>query len=68
VIYKHEEPWWNDVNRGNLLIHPPELWQSLVAKQEELVKEMMNCPTVTCHKTLQHGANSFTVTLNEDVM
>jgi hypothetical protein len=22
-IYEYGEPWWNDVNRGKLLIHPP---------------------------------------------
>jgi hypothetical protein len=25
VIYEHGEPWWNDVDRGKLLTHPPEL-------------------------------------------
>jgi hypothetical protein len=25
VIYKHGKPWWNNVDRGKLLIHPPEL-------------------------------------------
>jgi hypothetical protein len=26
VIYGHGKPWWNDdVNKGKLLIHPPEL-------------------------------------------
>jgi hypothetical protein len=25
VIYKNEEPWWNDISSGNLLICPPEL-------------------------------------------
>jgi hypothetical protein len=24
VIYEHGEPWWNDVDRGILLICPPE--------------------------------------------
>jgi hypothetical protein len=25
VIYEHGEEWWNDVDRVNLLIRPPEL-------------------------------------------
>jgi hypothetical protein len=25
VIFEHEEPWWNDVDTGRLLIRPPEL-------------------------------------------
>jgi hypothetical protein len=25
VIYKHGEPWWNEVDRGQLMIRPPEL-------------------------------------------
>jgi hypothetical protein len=25
VIYEHGETWWNDINRGRLLIRPPEL-------------------------------------------
>jgi hypothetical protein len=24
VIHEHGEPWWNDTDRRNLLIHPPE--------------------------------------------
>jgi hypothetical protein len=45
AIYEHENPWWN-INRGKL-IHSPDLLgkptsSHLVAKQEELVKEIMN--------------------------
>jgi hypothetical protein len=25
VIYEHKEPWWNAIDRGKLLIRPPEL-------------------------------------------
>jgi hypothetical protein len=25
LIYEHGKPWWNDLERGKLLIHPPEL-------------------------------------------
>jgi hypothetical protein len=25
VIYKHGEPWWNNIDRGKLLIRPPEI-------------------------------------------
>jgi hypothetical protein len=40
-IYEHGEPWWNDVSKGKLLIHPPELSGNptsshLVVNQEEL--------------------------------
>jgi hypothetical protein len=43
VIYKHGEPWWKDIDKGKLVIHPPELSDSptgshLVAKQVELYK------------------------------
>jgi hypothetical protein len=49
VIYEHWEPWCNDVDRVKLLIRPPELSGNptsnhLVAKQVELVKNMMNLP------------------------
>jgi hypothetical protein len=41
VIYENGEPWWSGVNKGKLMIHPPELSgnptsSQLVAKQEEL--------------------------------
>jgi hypothetical protein len=47
AIYEHEEPWWNDIDRGKLQIRPPELSLNstsshLVAKQGELAKEIMN--------------------------
>jgi hypothetical protein len=47
VLYEHGEPWWNYINRGELLIHPLELSGNrtsshLVAKHEGLMKEMMN--------------------------
>jgi hypothetical protein len=45
VIYEHGKPWWNDVDRGKLLIPPPLCQfhqQSSGRKQEERVKEMMD--------------------------
>jgi hypothetical protein len=47
VIYEYEEPWWNDIDKGKFLIHPPELSDNptsshLVAKQEELAKKINN--------------------------
>jgi hypothetical protein len=47
VIYELGETWWNNMKRGKLKILPPELSDNptsshLVAKQEELAKEMMN--------------------------
>jgi hypothetical protein len=46
VIYEHEEPWWNDIDRVKLLIRPPELSGKStrshpIANQEELGEEMM---------------------------
>jgi hypothetical protein len=43
----HGEPWWNDIDRGKFLFHPPDLSGNptsghLAANQEEVVKEMMN--------------------------
>jgi hypothetical protein len=68
VIYEHGEPWWNDISRGKLLIHPPEL-------QPDLVKELWHSKYLcsyfemifTCHKIDQHGANGFTSLLKEGV-
>jgi hypothetical protein len=43
VIYEHGEPWWSDVNRGELLIFPPEFLDNPTgSKLEEWVKGMMN--------------------------
>jgi hypothetical protein len=47
VIYEHGEPWSNDIDRGKLMIFPPEpsgnpTTRYVVAKQEELAKEIMN--------------------------
>jgi hypothetical protein len=46
VIHENGKPWWNDIDKGEL-IHPPELSGNatsshLVAKQEELAKKKMN--------------------------
>jgi hypothetical protein len=69
VTYEHGEPWWNYINRGELLICQPELSGNptsshLVAKQEELTKEITNLAlrsisfhtskgSLTCHKILR---------------
>jgi hypothetical protein len=47
TVYKHEEPWWNDTDRGKLLIRPLELSGNpssshITTKQNELAKEIMN--------------------------
>jgi hypothetical protein len=70
MIYEHGEPWWNDIDMEELLIRPPELSGNpttsyLVAKQDELAKEMMNLAlrsifvhtpkgSFTCGKILRH--------------
>jgi hypothetical protein len=45
VIYEHGEVWCNNVQKGKLLVRPPELSANptsshLVAKQEELENKM----------------------------
>jgi hypothetical protein len=45
-IYERGEPWWNDIDRGKLLIRSTQLSGNpnssyLVAKQEELTNEMI---------------------------
>jgi hypothetical protein len=47
VTFEHGEPWWNDIDRGKLLIRPPKLSGSpatihLVPKEEEVANEMIN--------------------------
>jgi hypothetical protein len=47
VTYEHREPWWNDIDNGKYDSSTWGPWQSykhehLVAKQEELAKEIMN--------------------------
>jgi hypothetical protein len=47
VIYEHGETWWNYIDRGELLIRPPELSGNftsshLVENQEELAKKVLN--------------------------
>jgi hypothetical protein len=39
AIHEHGEPWWNDIERGKLVIRPSELRSShLVVNKEELKK------------------------------
>jgi hypothetical protein len=47
VIYEHEGPWWNDIDKEKILIRPPEISGNtnnsfLVAQQDELAKEITN--------------------------
>jgi hypothetical protein len=69
VIYKQGEPRWNDTDRREFLISPPEFsgkstTSHLIAKQEELAKEIMNLApwsifvhslkgSLTCRKILR---------------
>jgi hypothetical protein len=44
VIHKHGVPWWYEIDRGKLLVCPPELAGNptrihLVVKQEDLGEE-----------------------------
>jgi hypothetical protein len=47
MIYEHGEPWCNDVDRGKLLIRPPELSGNPTSrvgrKQEKWAKGIMPC-------------------------
>jgi hypothetical protein len=54
VIYicEYEQPWWTDIDRRKLVIHPPELSgnsanSNRVAKQEE-IKEILNVAYKVC--------------------
>jgi hypothetical protein len=46
VIFEHEEPWWNDIDREQLLTCPPEILQShqqsFSSKQDEWANEVMH--------------------------
>jgi hypothetical protein len=64
----HGKPWCNDSDRGKVLIRPPELLgvpssSHLVAKHEELWKEMMNFAsrrTAFVHRSvLSHAVKSY---------
>jgi hypothetical protein len=84
VIYEHGEPWWNDIDRGNLFNRSPEfsgnhISSHIAAKQEEQAKKIMNLALrsifvhtskwfLTCRKILRHGADGFASTPNEGVL
>jgi hypothetical protein len=45
-MYERGEPWWNDIDRGKLLIRPTQLSGNpnssyLVAKKEELTNKII---------------------------
>jgi hypothetical protein len=44
VIYEHGQPWWNDIDRGKLII-PPELSGNLTSSYlaaEQEKRELLN--------------------------
>jgi hypothetical protein len=50
VIYEHGEQWWNNTDREELLICPPDLIANvtnsyLVTKQQELAKKVSSVKT-----------------------
>jgi hypothetical protein len=74
-IYEHGEPWWNDINRGKFLIHPPELSGNPTKSSSSkaggtgkvndafcLTKYLSHAlyGSLTCRKTYWHGTNGFT--------
>jgi hypothetical protein len=78
VIHEHGEPWWNDIDRGKLLIRPPVTWQSYQKIWRNLAKEFMNLAFgvslfirrsdfFTCRQ-MWHGANGFTCRPKEVVL
>jgi hypothetical protein len=82
VIYEHGERWWNDIDREQLLIRPPELSgkpssSHIVAKQEKLAKEIMilTFRSIFVHTSkfsftyiLRHEAHGFTSPPKEGVL
>jgi hypothetical protein len=42
MIYENGEPWWNYIDRENSLFVCQSSLAIVLAKQEELVKEMTN--------------------------
>jgi hypothetical protein len=75
MIYEHGEPWWNDINKGKLLIRAPELSGNptrnyLGAKYKELAKEITNLACeiflsyfkvpLVCRKISRHRTDGFT--------
>jgi hypothetical protein len=84
VIHKHEEPWRNNIDTGELLICPPELYGNpnsshLVANHEELREENYEFVFMkylcsyfegifTCRKILRHGADDFNSPPKEGVL
>jgi hypothetical protein len=75
---------WNNIDRGELLIHPPEISDNPIsshqtAKQEELENEMVNFALrnisfirrrvfLECRKILRYGAGGFTSPPKEGVL
>jgi hypothetical protein len=84
MIYKHGEPWWNDTDKGILLICPLELSNNptsshLVASRRngrrkwsiwpcEVLSFILPKWFFTCHKILWHGASGFTSPPKEDML
>jgi hypothetical protein len=84
LLFEHGKPWWNDADRGKLLIRPPEfsgnpISRVICSKQEERANGMMNltlrsifirtCKWLfTCPKILRHGASGFTSPPKEGVL
>jgi hypothetical protein len=82
--YEHEEPWWNDVNRGKLLICPKQLSGNPTSRvirgqaggmgkgndEFDLAKYFCSYLQVifTCHKILWHETSSFTSPLKEGML
>jgi hypothetical protein len=84
MVYEHEEQWWNDIDRGKLLIRPPQLSGNPtsshpVPKQEELGEGnydfgmrsiFVHTPKgfLTCLKILRHATDGFTCPTKKGVL
>jgi hypothetical protein len=84
TIYEHGEPWWNDIDRENLLTRPPELSGNhtsshLVASRRNGRRKWWIWPSevflfilpnifFTCSKILRHGVDGFTSASKESVL
>jgi hypothetical protein len=77
MICEHGEPWWNNIDRGKLLILAPELSGNSASRGgtgEEsgefcLTKYLFNTSkcSLTCRIILRNGADVFTSPLKEGV-
>jgi hypothetical protein len=80
-IYEHREPWLSDVDRGKLLIRPPECSLAILPCNRKIggtgkINEFCltkyifhnSKDSLKCRKILRHGASGFTFLPKEGVL